>query len=109
MLRRDTLLFLLLLLGLGNAVAGTCVGDAQTLCLQGDRFMLKVDWRDEAGNDKTLGDTNAAGNGEKLKLNDETGFFRFFGPDHHEMMVKVLDGCGINDRFWVFVAAPTNV
>jgi hypothetical protein len=71
--------------------------------------MLQVDWRDEAGNDKTLGDTNAAGSGEKLKLNDETGFFRFFGPEHHEMMVKVLDGCGLNDRFWVFVAAPTNV
>jgi len=24
-------------------------------------------------------------------------------------MVKVLDGCGVNDRFWVFHAATTSV
>jgi hypothetical protein len=25
------------------------------------------------------------------------------------MLVKVLDGCGVNQRFWVFYAATTNV
>ena len=25
------------------------------------------------------------------------------------MLVKVLDGCGINDRFWVYAAATTDV
>ena len=25
------------------------------------------------------------------------------------MLVKVLDGCGFNDRFWVFAAATTDV
>lgn len=25
------------------------------------------------------------------------------------MLIKVLDGCGINDRFWVFAAATTDV
>ena len=24
-------------------------------------------------------------------------------------MVKILDGCGFNDHFWVFAAATTNV
>ncbi len=25
------------------------------------------------------------------------------------MLVKVLDGCTVNERFWVFAAATTNV
>jgi hypothetical protein len=25
------------------------------------------------------------------------------------MLLKVLDGCRVNDRFWVFAAATTNV
>ena len=35
--------------------------------------------------------------------------FYFFNPDNWEMLVKVLDGCAINDHFWVFHAATTNV
>ncbi|MDA8017857.1 MAG: hypothetical protein MPN21_10460 [Thermoanaerobaculia bacterium] len=26
-----------------------------------------------------------------------------------EVLVKVLDGCGLNDRYWIFTAAATNV
>lgn len=25
------------------------------------------------------------------------------------LLVKVIDGCGLNDRYWVFVAGTTNV
>jgi hypothetical protein len=33
----------------------------------------------------------------------------FFDADNPEVLVKVLDGCGFNDRFWVFYAATTTV
>ena len=33
----------------------------------------------------------------------------FFGSDNWEILVKVLDGASINNRFWVFSAATTDV
>ncbi|MEE8522333.1 MAG: hypothetical protein V3T72_00245, partial [Thermoanaerobaculia bacterium] len=39
----------------------------------------------------------------------DSGLFWFFDPDNWEMMIKVLDGCGFNDHFWVFASATTNV
>ena len=40
---------------------------------------------------------------------DTSGLFWFFDADNWEVLVKVLDGCAINQRFWVFAAATTNV
>jgi hypothetical protein len=37
------------------------------------------------------------------------GLFWFFAPSNPEMLVKVLNGCGVNERYWVFLAAGTNV
>jgi hypothetical protein len=37
------------------------------------------------------------------------GLFWFFGPDNPEMLVKVLNGCSVNGKFWVFSSAGTNV
>lgn len=39
----------------------------------------------------------------------DSGIFWFFNAANWELMVKVLDGCGLNDSFWVFAAATTNV
>lgn len=39
----------------------------------------------------------------------DSALFHFFSPDNWEAMVKVLDGCAINGRFWVFAAASTDV
>jgi len=33
----------------------------------------------------------------------------FFQPDNWELLVKVLDACQVNNRYWVFFAATTNV
>ncbi len=40
---------------------------------------------------------------------NESGLFWFFDDDNWEMLVKVLDGCGTNGHFWVFLAAATDV
>ena len=40
---------------------------------------------------------------------DDSGLFYFFSPNNLEVLVKVLDGCGINNRLWVFAAATTDV
>jgi len=40
---------------------------------------------------------------------DNSGLFWFFSSDNWEIMVKALNGCGLNNRYWIFSAATTNV
>ncbi len=77
-----------------------CLEDAETLCLQQERFRVEVEWRDFQDN---------TGTGQVVLKSQDSGLFWFFDPDNWEMMVKVLSGCGFNDRFWVFASATTNV
>jgi len=39
----------------------------------------------------------------------DTGQFWFFSSQNVEMVVKVLNGCGFNQRYWVFAGGLTNV
>ncbi len=77
-----------------------CVAGDTVLCLSQARFAAEVRWRTPAGR---------SGDGRAVPLTADTGTFWFFGADNVELMVKVLDGCAINDRFWVFAAGLTNV
>lgn len=73
---------------------------ATALCLQGHRFQVEVTWRDFEGR---------TGAGQTLPGSDQTGSFWFFDPSNTELTVKVLDGRGLNNHFWVFYASLTNV
>jgi hypothetical protein len=85
-------------------VAASCgLTTATTLCLQ-NRFAVRAFWR-----------TSPAGNppdGQAQVIpvsNFGSGIFSFFGTDNWEILVKTLNGCGLNNRFWVFSAATTNL
>ncbi len=78
----------------------TCESDSNTHCLNDNRFQVEVSWVNfQAG----------TGSGQVIDLTDQSGLFWFFNPDNVEMLVKVLDACTFNNRFWVFAAATTNV
>ncbi|HVS62660.1 MAG TPA: Calx-beta domain-containing protein [Thermoanaerobaculia bacterium] len=78
-----------------------CLENDRTLCVQGDqRFRVLVEWQDFDGR---------SGSGRAVALTRDTGYFWFFGPDNIELLIKVLDGCDVNDRFWVFAGGLTNV
>jgi hypothetical protein len=38
-----------------------------------------------------------------------SGIFWFFSSDNWEVMVKALNGCALNNNYWIFSAATTNV
>ena len=81
--------------------AGSCRGDAQTLCLRDSRFEAKAYWRSADG-----------GSGAARVVNegtDESGIFEFFGPENWEILLKVLDGCETNGHVWVLGASTTNL
>ncbi|HEY1434430.1 MAG TPA: PQQ-binding-like beta-propeller repeat protein [Thermoanaerobaculia bacterium] len=44
-----------------------------------------------------------------VPITGDTGYFWFFDAANIEMVVKVLDGCGINGHFWVFAGGLTDV
>ncbi len=53
--------------------------------------------------------SDQSGAGHSRLLTNDTGYFWFFNSANVEVVVKVLDGCGVNNRFWVFAAGLTNV
>jgi len=78
-----------------------CLPGPATLCLLGGRFRAEVIWHDHQG---------GSGPGQVVACaNDGSGLFWFFAPDNWELMLKVIDGCALNQRFWVFSAATTDV
>jgi hypothetical protein len=91
------------------AANGSCVGGPTTLCLErfaGDRrFQIQVSFSSRQGSGIS-GDAIAmpltglgVGNG---------GLFSFFGTANPEMLVRVIDACALNSKYWVFLAAATN-
>ncbi|MGE5233583.1 MAG: hypothetical protein ACM3OB_05690, partial [Acidobacteriota bacterium] len=40
---------------------------------------------------------------------DQTGYFWFFDPANTELVVKLLDGRGVNGHFWVFFGGLSDV
>ncbi|MCP3913005.1 MAG: hypothetical protein GY713_18885, partial [Actinomycetia bacterium] len=84
-----------------SALKGACVSSPTRMCLSDDRFSLEITWRDYAGN---------AGSGQVVGTGSpDSGLFWFFNSSNWEMLVKVLDACDVNGRFWMLAAATTDV
>jgi len=85
-------------------LANTCQPSATTLCLGGGRFVVTARW--QAPN-------VFPGQGQAQTVpaitTDQTGGFWFFDPANTELLVKVLDGGVVNDHFWVFYGALSDV
>jgi hypothetical protein len=73
------------------------------LCLQTERFRVDADWRDPYNVAVGLG------SGFDVAEVSDSGAFWFFAPDNLELLVKVLDGRGVNGHFWVFYGALSTV
>ena len=77
-----------------------CEDNGTDLCLVGGRFKVEVRWRTPDGQ---------LGLGHGARLTDNSGTYWFFGDSNVEVLLKVLDACSVNDRFWVFFAGTTTV
>ena len=77
-----------------------CPEDPEVLCFQGRRFKVEMTWAS----------ANGVGLGQAVPFaSSASGNFYFANPENWEMLVKVLDGCAINDHYWVFASAATNL
>ena len=78
----------------------TTDGATDGVVLGAGRFAVDVSWRNASG---------GSGAGSVVFQSDDSAVFWFFTAGNWEMMLKVIDGCTLNDRFWVFSAATTDV
>jgi len=77
-----------------------CVPTTETLCVGNGRFSVSADWTTPDG---------LSGHGNAMKLTNDSGYFWFFQSSNTELVVKVLNGCGVDNAYWVFAAGLTNV
>ncbi len=86
----------------GKSLPESCSETPTGLCLSRyQRFRVGVEWQDNEGH-QGVGRVGPFGS-------TESGLQWFFSPDNREMLVKVLDGCALNDHYWVYAAATTDV
>jgi hypothetical protein len=78
--------------------AGTCVAEADTLCLHDRRYRVEVEWRNHFN-----GET---GRGRSVQLSRESGRFSFGDPTNIELVVKALD---FGDRLLFFWGALSDL
>src|SRR5258708_8859109 len=71
------------------------------LVLLSGHFSVEVSWHDPI--------SGHAGFGRQVAGSGQTGFFWFFDQSNQELMVKTLDGRGLNDHYWFFYGALSNV
>jgi hypothetical protein len=60
---------------------------------------VAADWRTATG----------SGFATAVSLAADSGYFWFFDASNVELLVKALNGCGVNGRYWVFAAGLTDV
>jgi hypothetical protein len=79
---------------------GSCAPSSTQLCLNRGRFEIKVSFQ---------APSSPPGSGKAVPFSSDSGSFWFFDPTNLELDVKVLDGCALNSRYWVFIAGLTDV
>jgi hypothetical protein len=92
------------------APATSCVPSPTVLCVDdqpGDRrFRISVTFETVQGGGRE-------GQAVAVQLDSlgvtRGGLFWFFRAENPEMLIKVLNGCPVNDHYWVFYSAGTNV
>ncbi|HVT59023.1 MAG TPA: hypothetical protein VHR45_11555 [Thermoanaerobaculia bacterium] len=77
-----------------------CLEDAFTMCLNGGRFEVVAAFD---------ANTGASGDAKMVRLTNDSGYMWFFGSSNIEAVVKVINGCGVDNNYWFFAGGLTNV
>jgi concanavalin A-like lectin/glucanase superfamily protein len=85
---------------LNGAITTGCTTSANTLCLgPSGRFAVNATWKT----------SSASGVATVVPYQTtDSGLFTFFSDANWEMTVKVLNGCPVNSRWWVFASGLTD-
>lgn len=82
-----------------SGIALSASPSSPALFLRNGRFRVEATWQT----------ATASGVGQPVQLTPDTGYFWLFDASNVEFVIKVLNGCGLNNRFWVFAGGLTDV
>jgi subtilisin family serine protease len=90
----------------GSGNNSSCIRDADTACLQGDRFEVNITWTNNQGG----GAAQVMSFGGQRTENNEAAFYYFQSAANFEMGVKLLNACVpfFGNKFWVFISGLTD-
>jgi hypothetical protein len=97
---RTSLLGLIAALAATSGAEAVCTESATAVCLNNDRFRVTATFETQQG---------VEGDAKTVALTGDTAYLWFFNANNVEMVVKILNGCGTNQRYWVFAGGLTNV
>jgi hypothetical protein len=80
--------------------SATCIASDTALCLNQGRFKVEASF---------LAPGQPQGTAHVVKLTNETGYLWFFDAGNVEAVIKVIDACAFNQKFWVYAGGLTNV
>ena len=83
-----------------EAENGGCIATPTALCLTADRFRVEATF---------FAAQTGSGIARVVPLNANSGTMTFFSPQVSEVLIKVINACALNNRFWVYGAAATDV
>jgi len=94
----------------GEVETEPCVPGPLTLCLDSDngvgdrRFRVVLSFETIQG-----GGHEGFAEAQPVSGSTVSGLMTFFDPANLEALVKILNGCAVNNRFWLYFASLTNV
>lgn len=119
MLKRLLLFSALATLLSTSVQAQLCRNTDTKRCLLNGLYQAEVTWVTPLGQNgvgRVAAQVDKSGNlmrdsaGQPIVMGTEdTGIFWFFNRSNLELFLKVLDGCGINNKVWIFSGGLTNV
>lgn len=77
-----------------------CAIDATTACLSDGRFKVRATFSSPQGQ---------SGQAQIVQLTGDTAYLWFFASSNVEAVVKIINGCGLNNNYWAFAGGLTNV
>lgn len=81
---------------------GGCVDGPNTACILGERFKVEISWTDFQG-------TTRAANVASAGTPDSALFYFGNNVNNWEFLIKAVNACSFNSKYWIFFAAATNV
>lgn len=87
---------------LAGGSGGDCVAGPTTACILNGRFKVEISWTDFQA-------VTRAANVASVGTSDSALFYFGNNVNNWEFLIKAVNACSFNSKYWIFFAAATNV
>ncbi len=99
-----------------SPACAACTPSSETACILGGRFKVTLNWTNRFATPATSGKGNIIKYAENKMVSNptygpmsEVVYFSMFDATSVESIVRIVNGVGINDKYWVYATGFANV